>query len=63
MLDREKGASPRFELLDANAAADNGAWLEDIRNRARQAVIDCENILGDPAVLTAAMNEVEVGYG
>ena len=63
MLDREEGASPRFELLDASVAADDEAWPEDIRDRARQAVIDCENILGDPAVLTDAMNEAGVGYG
>ena len=56
MLDREAGAADRFELLDASAVAESETWPERVRTRARQAVVDCGRILGDSAVLTAAMN-------
>lgn len=56
MLDREAGAADRFELLDASAVAESETWPERVRTQARQAVVDCGRILGDSAVLTAAMN-------
>ena len=55
-MDREAGAADRFELLDASAVAESETWPERVRTQARQAVVDCGRILGDSAVLTAAMN-------
>lgn len=47
MLDREEGAYPRFELLDAQATLDAGvedAWLE---GKLKQCIEDCRTIFGE----------------
>lgn len=53
MLDREEGASPRFELMDAQAALDAGVEDADLERRLTKAVEDCLRIFGE-APLPAA---------
>lgn len=44
MLDRESGASPRYDLLDVNAVLASGTWDEATVSKARQAQEDCAAI-------------------
>ena len=46
MLDREEGASPRFELVDAHAALDAGTAGESLQKQLAKAVENCHAILG-----------------
>ena len=46
MLDREAGASPRFELLDIYGALDSGAAEQPLDERLEKAVEDCHTIFG-----------------
>lgn len=46
MLDREAGASPRFELVDAHAALNAGTAGEDLQKQLAKAVENCHTILG-----------------
>ena len=57
MLDREEGASLRFELLDAQAALDAGVedpWLEGKLNKC---IEDCRTIFGEAPGLGARASE------
>jgi len=46
MLDREAGASPRFELLDAHAALEADGTDPALREKLSKAIEDCHTILG-----------------
>ena len=46
MLDREEGASPRFELVDAHAALNAGTAGESLQKQLTKAVENCRAILG-----------------
>ena len=46
MLDREEGASPRFELVDVYAALASGEASQTMEERLRQVIEDCHTILG-----------------
>ena len=49
MLDREAGASPRFELVDISAALDAGEAGPSLAGRLEKAAADCGKIFGLPA--------------
>ena len=46
MLDREEGASPRFELVDAHAALEAGTAGEGLQKQLTKAIENCHAILG-----------------
>lgn len=46
MLDREAGASPRFELLDVYDTLENGSPSDSLAKRLHKAVEDCHKIFG-----------------
>lgn len=49
MLDREAGASPRFELLDIHEALDTGEAGPSLTGRLEKAAEDCRRIFGEAA--------------
>lgn len=53
MLDREAGASPRFELLDAQAVLASGGNSDWLTGKLAQCAADCEQIFGPAPGLTA----------
>lgn len=50
MLDREEGASPRFELMDIHAALEAGVEDAGLETRLKKAVEDCHSIFGEETV-------------
>ena len=47
MLDREEGASPRFELLDAHVELENEETSDYLAGRLEKAISDCHRIWGE----------------
>lgn len=47
MLDREEGASPRFELLDARLALEDEETSDYLAGRLEKAIADCHRIWGE----------------
>ncbi len=54
MLDREKGADVRYELLDAYQTLADGTAPEDVAAKLQQAIADCHTILGSEGDLKTA---------
>jgi hypothetical protein len=60
MLDREEGAFPRFELLDARVALEDENTGANLKTRIEKAISDCHRIYGETYdSLTPVMAEVK----